>query len=109
MLVPSTFTGWYRKMMMKAEIAREITRSRTQTPIPVPRRAGTIGRGSAAAIAQGVVASAALTGVGSEKVPDMRFYCIQNPSPQQRVAWSFIFSGTLMSSGALAPLGDGLQ
>src|SRR5512135_1717656 len=29
MLVPSTFTGWYRKMMMKAEMASEITRSRT--------------------------------------------------------------------------------
>ncbi len=32
MLVPSTFTGWYRKMMMNAEIASEMTRSRTQTP-----------------------------------------------------------------------------
>src|SRR5437588_11733459 len=31
MLVPSTFTGWYRKMMMKAEIANEMTRSRNQT------------------------------------------------------------------------------
>src|SRR4249919_3705057 len=31
MLVPSTFTGWYRKTMMKAEMAREITRSRNQT------------------------------------------------------------------------------
>src|SRR4051812_31517206 len=32
MLVPSTFTGWYKKMMMKAEIAREMMRSLTQTP-----------------------------------------------------------------------------
>src|SRR5580765_7876312 len=31
MLVPSTFTGWYRKTMMNAEMAREITRSRNQT------------------------------------------------------------------------------
>jgi hypothetical protein len=31
MLVPSTFTGWYRKMMMKAEIASEITKSRSHT------------------------------------------------------------------------------
>lgn len=33
MLVPSTFTGWYRKMMMKAEMARETSRSRAQTAI----------------------------------------------------------------------------
>src|SRR5437016_10209884 len=31
MLVPSTFTGWYRKMMMKAEIASDMNRSRNQT------------------------------------------------------------------------------
>ena len=31
MLVPSTFTGWYRKIMMKAEIASEMIRSRSQT------------------------------------------------------------------------------
>lgn len=31
MLVPSTFTGWYRKMMMKAEISSEMMRSRSQT------------------------------------------------------------------------------
>ena len=31
MLVPSTFTGWYRKIMMKAEIASETTRSRNHT------------------------------------------------------------------------------
>src|SRR5436309_2047173 len=40
MLVPSTFTGWYRKMMMKAEIASEINRSRSQMPKPVRRRKG---------------------------------------------------------------------
>jgi len=32
MLVPSTFTGWYKKMMMNAEMAREMTRSRSQHP-----------------------------------------------------------------------------
>jgi hypothetical protein len=31
MLVPSTFTGWYRKIMMKAEMASETKRSRAQT------------------------------------------------------------------------------
>src|SRR5437016_4429514 len=31
MLVPSTFTGWYRKMMMNAEIASEMMRSRSHT------------------------------------------------------------------------------
>ena len=40
MLVPSTFTGWYKKMMMKAEMAREMTRSRSQTPRPLLNRAG---------------------------------------------------------------------
>src|SRR5690242_19400530 len=33
MLVPSTFTGWYRKMIIKADMPREITRSRTQLVI----------------------------------------------------------------------------
>jgi len=31
MLVPSTLTGWYKKIMMNAEIASEMTRSRSQT------------------------------------------------------------------------------
>jgi len=31
MLVPSTFTGWYRKMMIKAEIVSEMMRSRNHT------------------------------------------------------------------------------
>src|SRR5579864_6096849 len=31
MLVPSTFTGWYRKMIMNAEIASEMMRSRSHT------------------------------------------------------------------------------
>src|ERR1700679_3041764 len=30
MLVPSTFTGWYRKIIMNAEIASETSRSRAQ-------------------------------------------------------------------------------
>jgi len=30
MLVPSTFTGWYRKMMKNAETASEMNTSRTQ-------------------------------------------------------------------------------
>ena len=31
MLVPSTFTGWYRKIMMNAEMASEMIKSRSQT------------------------------------------------------------------------------
>ena len=37
MLVPSTFTGWYRKMMMKQEIASEMIRSRSQTDRTIAR------------------------------------------------------------------------
>src|SRR4029077_15051086 len=44
MLVPSTFTGWYRKTMMKAEIASEMMRSRTQTESTGIVRDGTGGR-----------------------------------------------------------------
>jgi len=40
MLVPSTFTGWYKKMMMNAEMAREMTRSRSQTPKLLLNRGG---------------------------------------------------------------------
>src|SRR4030081_3568351 len=39
MLVPSTLTGWYRKMIMSAEATTDTTRSRTQeciTPLPCP-------------------------------------------------------------------------
>src|SRR6202011_2105838 len=44
MLVPSTFTGWYRKMMMKQEIASEMIRSRSQTDNTMAREgAGGIG------------------------------------------------------------------
>ena len=40
MLVPSTFTGWYKKMMMKAEMASETSRSRAQTAITGSGRGG---------------------------------------------------------------------
>src|ERR1700722_5774792 len=89
--------------MMKAEIAREIIRSRTQTPMPAPRRGGTIGRGSAAAVATGVATSPAPTGFGSENVPDMRSYCIHNQSYRQRVPWRCSFNRTLILSRASGP------
>ena len=38
MLVPSTLTGWYRKTMMKAEMASEMIRSRTQAANRVAAR-----------------------------------------------------------------------
>ena len=93
MLVPSTFTGWYRKMMMKAEIASEMIRSRTQTPIPVPRRTAAVGAASGAlypadrtdcgqdisgAPAEGAGAVVCTTGLDSEGASGMSFYCIQN-------------------------------
>src|ERR1700736_5054299 len=39
MLVPSTLTGWYRKMMISAEATTDTTKSRSQeciTPLPCP-------------------------------------------------------------------------
>ena len=77
MLVPSTFTGWYRKIMMKAEIASEMIRSRTQTPIPVPRRTAAVGAASGAP-AEGAGAVVCTTGLDSEGASGMSFYCIQN-------------------------------
>ena len=43
MLVPSSFTGWYRNTMMNAEIPREISRSRTQADTKVAVRRGSSG------------------------------------------------------------------
>lgn len=68
--------------MMKAEIASEIIRSRIQTPIPVPRRAG---RARAGSMVLGVdatppgAAGGAVTpvGSGSENVGGMFPHCIQ--------------------------------
>src|SRR5579863_443065 len=37
MLVPSTFTGWYKKTMMKQEIASEMIRSRSHTDSTIAR------------------------------------------------------------------------
>src|SRR5437870_8912345 len=41
MLVPSTLTGWYKKIMMNAEIASDMTRSRSQTEKTGKPRGGT--------------------------------------------------------------------
>src|ERR1700726_4093626 len=79
MLVPSTFTGWYRKMMMKAEIAREMMRSRTQTPIPAPRRAGPAVPGTQVALVGGVGAPASPAEPGSVNVPSMRSLLYTEP------------------------------
>jgi hypothetical protein len=57
MLVPSTFTGWYKKIMMKAEIANEMTRSRSHTA-----KTGTLRAGAETSGAEtGVVATAPST------------------------------------------------
>jgi len=77
MLVPSTFTGWYKKMMMKAEIASEMIRSRTQTPSPLVIRGGAFDANSATDPAVGAGATISAAELGSESVPDMFAYCIE--------------------------------
>ena len=42
MLVPSTFTGWYRKMMKNAETTSEIRMSRTHPETQVGLTDGTV-------------------------------------------------------------------
>src|SRR5665811_21361 len=78
MLVPSTFTGWYRKMMIKAEIASEIIRSRIHTPIPVGTRTGGGVPSVDGTPADGVDDAVSPTELGSENVPGMLSYCIQD-------------------------------
>src|ERR1700686_1390309 len=79
MLVPSTFTGWYRKMMMNAEIARKMMRSRTQTPIPAPSRTEVVVTGTQAASVGGVGAPASPAELGSVNVPGMRSLLYTEP------------------------------
>src|SRR5579862_1139141 len=62
-------------MMMKAEIASEMIRSRSQTPKPVRARTGFAGANSAFTGAEGV--SVTIPGVLSELGDGMWFYCIQ--------------------------------
>src|ERR1700739_2610615 len=75
MLVPSTFTGWYRKMMMNADMAREMIRSRSHTPIPVPMRTGATTTAVATSRAGTVVHS---TAPAPGIVSGIPVYCIQN-------------------------------
>src|SRR5579864_2033948 len=67
-------------MMIKAEIAKEMIRSRTHTPIPAPRRTGGVKAASEATLADGAGAVASSAEPDSENVPGMRSYCIQNLS-----------------------------
>src|SRR5579872_3585845 len=62
-------------MMMKAEIANEMIRSRSQTPKPVLVRTGFACAGSAFTGAEGV--SVTIPGVLSALGDRMWFYCIQ--------------------------------
>src|ERR1700730_17129876 len=101
MLVPSTFTGWYRKMMMKAEIAREMTRSRTQTPIPAPRRTGVVVTGTQTALIGGVGAPASPAEPGSVNVPGMRSLLYTEPVV---VAAGYIARGLNSNNADLRPL-----
>ena len=76
--------------MMKAEIAREMIKSRSQTPHPVAKRA----MGSAFAGGQategveprdGAAASIAEASFGSGELSGMRLYCIQKQTGRTRV------------------------
>src|ERR1700687_708523 len=66
-------------MMMKAEIAREMMRSRTQTPIPAPRRTEVVVTGTQAASVGGVGAPASPAELGSVNVPGMRSLLYTEP------------------------------
>ena len=78
MLVPSTFTGWYRKMMMKAEMAREMMRSRSQTPNPELTRSADAAGGHLATSDAGTGLPISPAEPGSPELPIMLPYCIQN-------------------------------
>jgi len=74
--------------MMKAEIAREIIRSRSQTPSPVPVRTGSSGpegQGSEAEPEAGKFASIAGGDFGSEELSGMLHYCIQKRHQKSRL------------------------
>ena len=70
---------------MKAEIAREMIRSRTQTPIPVPKRTGAASSASGFA-ADGAGAVVGATELESGDISGMCPYCIQITEPRQRFA-----------------------
>src|ERR1700745_1902858 len=53
MLVPSTFTGWYRKTMVNARIPREVIRSRSHTANTGAARTGDLVCGSSLSICRG--------------------------------------------------------
>src|ERR1700747_788760 len=82
MLVPSTFTGWYRKIMMNAEIAKAMIRSRSHTPTPqLARTGGTTGTGTgtgATTTSDGVTIAISPAEPGSVEFPIVLPYCIQN-------------------------------
>src|SRR5271169_5322802 len=63
-------------MMTKAEMASEMIRSRSQTPIPLPTR--TVGAVASGATITCAVGDGACAELGSEDVAGMLSYCIQN-------------------------------
>ena len=76
--------------MMKAEIASEMIRSRSQTPHPATTRiAGPAltgsGTGGAVEPISGAATSTPEASVGSGELSGMRLYCIQKPSGRERV------------------------
>src|ERR1700687_3224361 len=66
-------------MMMKAEIAREMIRSRTQTPIPAPRRTGGGVTATQTRLVRGGGAPASPAELGSVNVPGMRSLLYTEP------------------------------
>src|SRR5579864_6290809 len=84
MLVPSTFTGWYRKMMMKAEIASEMMRSRTQTTNPAMRTGFATGDSAAMAATDRAPAGGPSV-LGSSSFSIILLHCIQKSDSRQQV------------------------
>jgi hypothetical protein len=71
---------------MKAEIAREMIRSRNHTPNPVLLCAALAGAG---------LEDALLAGLRSEIGSAMRLYCIQKRPRQRRVVFEVVLTGVM--------------
>src|SRR5271167_4121391 len=72
------------KMMMKAEMASEMIRSRIQTPNPDAGRVSELAPGATAAKVAGSVAFSGAA-LSSESGFDMRIHCIQNEQGRRRI------------------------
>ena len=78
--------------MMKAEIASEMIKSRTQTPIPFPGRTTGVDAGGQATVVDRVTVPASPLEVGSENVPGIHSLLYTEPSDR---GWGLYFSPVL--------------